>query len=302
MIIISDTNGWLANRLLLFSSFIVFAKENNIPILYSGFAHYAHYFESTKNSLICSFPPSKKKFGTAFFRKLIYVFIYYFTHLMMRINNFLLKHFSLKNKLFNTIHLELNNSFDLGNYNNIDLLKSCYATAVMGWPYKYSDPSIYFRHHSTIIKYFTPIKSTIDRVQNMIAEFKKDNTLLIGVHIRRGDYASFEGGKYYFSDDIYIKYMQQCNNIFSQYRIRFLIHSDEKIILNHFIMENLDAKKGPGVVIEDLYSLASCNYIIAPPSTFSIWASFYGQVPLYMIKNTHDDILSVHDFKICSIS
>jgi hypothetical protein len=41
---------------------------------------------------------------------------------------------------------------------------------------------------------------------------------------------------------------------------------------------------GPGHFIEDLYALASCDYIIGPPSTFSQWASFYGNVPRYMVN------------------
>jgi hypothetical protein len=36
--------------------------------------------------------------------------------------------------------------------------------------------------------------------------------------------------------------------------------------------------------VEDLYLLSKCDYIMGPPSTFSGWASFYGNVPLYMLK------------------
>lgn len=38
-------------------------------------------------------------------------------------------------------------------------------------------------------------------------------------------------------------------------------------------------------IIEDMYSLAECDYIIGPPSTYTMWASFYGEVPLYMVDN-----------------
>lgn len=37
---------------------------------------------------------------------------------------------------------------------------------------------------------------------------------------------------------------------------------------------------GSGDTVEDLYALAECDYLIGPPSTFTVWASFYGNVPL----------------------
>ena len=42
--------------------------------------------------------------------------------------------------------------------------------------------------------------------------------------------------------------------------------------------------------IEDLYALSICDYILGPPSTFSMWASFYGGVPLRFIKHSNDKI------------
>jgi len=30
-----------------------------------------------------------------------------------------------------------------------------------------------------------------------------------------------------------------------------------------------------------IFSFAKCDYIVGPPSTFTSWASFYGDVPVY---------------------
>jgi hypothetical protein len=40
-----------------------------------------------------------------------------------------------------------------------------------------------------------------------------------------------------------------------------------------------------GSAVEDLYSLARCDYLLGPPSTFSLWASFYGNVPLHQMAS-----------------
>ena len=33
--------------------------------------------------------------------------------------------------------------------------------------------------------------------------------------------------------------------------------------------------------VGDLYALARCDYIMGPPSTYTQWASFYGNAPLF---------------------
>lgn len=49
--------------------------------------------------------------------------------------------------------------------------------------------------------------------------------------------------------------------------------------------------------IEDLYALSKCDYIFGPPSTFSMWASFYGEVPLKFFETTNEKF-SLNDFSV----
>ena len=42
---------------------------------------------------------------------------------------------------------------------------------------------------------------------------------------------------------------------------------------------------GAGSAVGDLCALAKCDYIIGPLSTFSMWASFYGHKPLFIIRD-----------------
>jgi hypothetical protein len=52
-----------------------------------------------------------------------------------------------------------------------------------------------------------------------------------------------------------------------------------------------------GHLVVDMYSLAACDYIVGPPSTFSQWASFYGSVPLCIVRDA-EHRLSLNDFVI----
>jgi hypothetical protein len=59
--------------------------------------------------------------------------------------------------------------------------------------------------------------------------------------------------------------------------------SDAALRLTDF--PGLPVTLGSGVAIEDLYALAACDRLVGPPSTFTQWASFYGRVPLYYIRD-----------------
>jgi hypothetical protein len=38
----------------------------------------------------------------------------------------------------------------------------------------------------------------------------------------------------------------------------------------------------------DLYALAKCDYLLGTLSSFSQWASFYGNKPLYQVRDGHE--------------
>jgi hypothetical protein len=42
--------------------------------------------------------------------------------------------------------------------------------------------------------------------------------------------------------------------------------------------------------VGDLYALARCDYIMGPPSTYTQWASFYGNQPLYHLRSGDDRV------------
>jgi hypothetical protein len=50
--------------------------------------------------------------------------------------------------------------------------------------------------------------------------------------------------------------------------------------LDPAVLDGLPATPGPGDVLGDLCALRTCDTLIGPPSTFSMWASFSAGVPL----------------------
>lgn len=125
-----------------------------------------------------------------------------------------------------------------------------------------------------------------------VADFKKKIPgVFIGVHIRRSDYLFFESGRYYYSDDVYFRSM--CRLAKNLTDVTFVVFSDEHI--NHDAFPGLKCIFPKGGAREDQVLMSRCDYLMGPPSTFTMWASFMGKVPLGLIKN-RDMVLSLEDF------
>lgn len=69
----------------------------------------------------------------------------------------------------------------------------------------------------------------------------------------------------------------------------FLICSNEPVNETNYPTA-LQLITGNRHFITDLHCLAACDAIIGAPSTFSLWASFYGKVPYVHIQNVQDAI------------
>lgn len=144
-------------------------------------------------------------------------------------------------------------------------------------------------------KMFTPRIEIKSEVESVFMSVRAKSKIIIGVHIRYGDYKFWNEGKYYYSIAQYHKLMLNIKNLFRGYSVAFFISSNEKIDLsvftdcNCFIIPNSTSTK-------DLFGLGLSDYIIGPPSTFSGWASYYANTPLYFIENPDEEI-TISSFK-----
>ena len=126
---------------------------------------------------------------------------------------------------------------------------------------------------------FTPADDILARCEQAFAPYRGTDHLMVGVHIRRGDYKTWNDGKFYFENDVYCDYMKQVAALFPDKHVHFYISTNVKIDYADFPC--LDIVKIPGAgVVDDLHALSQCDYIIGPVSTFSRWASFIGEKPL----------------------
>nr|HPO50660.1 alpha-1,2-fucosyltransferase [Spirochaetota bacterium] len=153
----------------------------------------------------------------------------------------------------------------------IELIKLKKNIFIKGWAFrdfdnvgKYKD---YFKERFSLLE---PIKKeTLNRFEN--------DKVKLGVHIRRGDYIEFQDGKFYFSDEEYIKLIKKAISVIGS-SVAVYIFSNERLDEEKFIKElgnDLFFSKNPYYV--DQYLMSLCDYLIGPPSTFTIVASFMGK-------------------------
>lgn len=131
------------------------------------------------------------------------------------------------------------------------------------------------------------------KIPNGLGFERQSTDVVIGMHVRRGDYKYWNNGKYYYTNNYYAAIAEALQSQLKG-NIKFFIASNEPTdellskIPNSFSL-NISA-------ISDLQSLSMCDYIFGPPSTFSMWASFYGQVPCKFIL-PDDEVWSINDFE-----
>jgi len=119
---------------------------------------------------------------------------------------------------------------------------------------------------------------------------------VVGLHVRRGDYSSWQGGRYCFSDYSYASVVRSV-------RSEFLRQGDDCFVVvftNDVVVpscgQDLTAR---GRWFADLIAMQNCDLLVGPPSTFTLWASYSASVP-YIHLESVDDVISLESASICS--
>lgn len=278
MVIINSQSSQLANRLWGFSSFIANSIEYGYPLVNLGFHKYKQYFEATSSNNFSKYPISVSRTGVP-------ILDYLYSNVFKNWANITYRKFGrtpVLHKFYITTFAEDRTStiFDL---NRADFIKDAKSRKVLVQGWMFRDPANVRKHRDVLCKFFKPVEPYYSTVEQEINDAKLSADILIGVHIRRGDYATFLGGKWYYSDEQYAQMMQQLVDAYAALgkTCAFFICSNEAVDLSKYAGLTVLTKQRHFIV--DLYALAKCDAIIGPPSTFSQWAAFYGQKPLTMI-------------------
>lgn len=162
----------------------------------------------------------------------------------------------------------------------------------------------YVRFYDLFLKYKDEIKQLFafrEDISQAVSEKLEpcQGDFLLGLHVRRGDYKRWKDGKYLYSDMQYVQVIRQAMRLFKPKKVRIFIcgndpDMDKDVFRHAFGSETVLFPNGsPG---EDLCLLSRCDALIGAPSTFSLVASMYNDVPLYWILDAGKP-LARDDFK-----
>ena len=146
-------------------------------------------------------------------------------------------------------------------------------------------------YRALIRQVFTPRPPILQSGRQFIASL--DCEVVIGVHIRWGDYKT-AAPDFYYDATVYRERMLEARALFPGQRVGFVVCTEEGLEIDAF--SDLACVFPKADAVTDLYALAQCDFLIAPASTFSTWASYWGGVGLYTILDSDKSIVSLDDF------
>jgi hypothetical protein len=287
LIVISLRTGRLANRLTMFAHFIALAEEQGHHLINFAFHSYAHLFETTRRDIYCRYPVAKRRSwldvvpGVAdLLRKsrICYQLVCYGSIWNEKFPVFGRKVVTLREKPGGKVE-------PLDGPAIQNQIRDARIVFAHGWWYRV--PTSWIERHAEKIRtHLRPIEEFERASREAVDRLRRDADVVVGVHIRQGDYRAWQGGRYFFSILRYAGWMQELAAQFPDRKVAFFVCSDEPRSADEF--PGLSVGLGAGSAMGDLHALARCDYIFGPQSTFTQWASFYGNKPLLLLKDAHD--------------
>ncbi|QDV43150.1 hypothetical protein Enr13x_30040 [Stieleria neptunia] len=153
------------------------------------------------------------------------------------------------------------------------------------------DNSAFAQQAALIKSCFRPVPEIERSANDCVDRLRRHCDVVIGVHIRQGDYAGHSGGMMFFETSEYRELMDQAVATWHDQSVGFLICSNVPQPDDSF--DGLTWQMGPGSEIADLTALSMCDFLIGPPSTFSEWASYVGAVPRFVWNRKYEQMYQV---------
>jgi Glycosyl transferase family 11 len=283
-VVIAAKAGRLGNRLFLSAYFMANALARGYRLMNPALGEYAPLFEGSSRDPWCRFPDRSSGLDSevaAQCRDLC-------TGFLMPLIRFLPAGRLLD---IRTTHDAFDSVYDLNGDDFRRFLNRGGMTFVKGW--KFRDDRNLVSSHRAIAEYFTPVGQIRMKAEERLGMARSYGDVVIGVHIRQGDYRDWKGGVHYFETEQYAHWMREAATHYQGRKVSFLICSSDPV--DNCKFGDLAVTAGPGEAVADLHALSLCDAIMGPPSTFSTWASYHGRKPLCMLQH-HRQVVRAEDF------
>ena len=156
---------------------------------------------------------------------------------------------------------------------------------VQGWYARWYD--LFLKYKPEILDLFAFDASVLAVSRQKLGE---EPAVRVGIHVRRGDYKTFQGGRFYYSDAQYVGVMKQFKALMPHQKTVFYVCGNDPELDKEAFRKALEDQRckvefPDGNPAEDMCLLSLCDWLIGAPSTFSLVAAMYRDVPLYWIED-----------------
>ncbi|HEV2763444.1 MAG TPA: hypothetical protein VGV38_10750, partial [Pyrinomonadaceae bacterium] len=198
MLIIASKPGQLGNRLLLFAQFVAIASERGLTVSNPSFEEFADFFETTAGDLLCRFPARRSPLPRGpLARRLFYQLSYHAARLLVRCR--------VRRGPMRAVQIEWEERVDIAGEEFLAALRPRQLVFMQGWQFD-AGPAL-ARRAPVIREFFRPLGRFRDNVEEHVRRAREGADVLVGVHVRHGDYRTFLGGKYFYELETYVELM-----------------------------------------------------------------------------------------------
>ena len=259
MVIVPSRSGRLGNRLQLSAYAAAVALECGVTASLLCLGSYRSLFEGSRDDVLCRLPMHRSSWRTRVARWWL----------------------ALTSRFLPGLSARRYPGRVLEEPSAIARIANARSLVLRG--YYFYAPELLRKHASTIRRYFQLAPPHAGRVAQFLTRIRARGARIVGVHVRHGDYASYRGGEHYFTIAEYAHVMRQVRALLAPSDVHFVVCSDVSHPAATF--GDLSWEPGPGSAVEDLYTLAGCDFVVGPCSTFNRWSAFVGNVPRYEIRD-----------------
>jgi hypothetical protein len=283
-LVIAKRANQLGNQLFTYASLIACGLTHGQRVANLAFGEYAAHFEHTRHDLFCRYPARRTPLaGSQPARRLVQTLGARLDALAAQGRLTRLAGRPVR-RLVSGWDSTLADAGGVVRLNAPALAASLDTPQILmcSGPLFRDDPSL-TRWAAPIRRFFTPRADHQAAAERTLAQARQTADVVVGVHVRRGDYRTFAGGRYFFPLEVYAAQMAHAATLFPGRRVGVVVTSDEALSAADFAGQPVTL--GPGQVVADLETLSRCDYLIGPPSSFSMWASFMRRVPYYALTD-----------------
>lgn len=174
---------------------------------------------------------------------------------------------------------------------------------VAGWEVRHYE--LFLKYRNEICELFRIDDTYTLPVQAKMRILDEAKGVRLGLHVRRGDYAQWADGNFFYDDATYASYVRAFLRMHPGEKVHVYISTNDTALTAERMQQLVQsgAEKDSvsvhllgGSPAEDLFMLSECDAIIGPPSTFSLVAAMYRDIPLCRMDRVKADALSEKDF------